>query len=599
MRPGFEAILSSTGELKLQVFSPQPCWVTFAREVATGTAAFFMGKLYYKQDLKTRFHCVGKQNFPSDAALILALFQQAGVEVLKQLEGEFVLVIFDGLKQRLLALRDAMGNYPLYWTLHQQTCRVSTNLQFLARQQPAAVNRDFLASFLMFPFAFVELATEQTALVGIQRLLPGNLLEFTSPQTVKKIWSWNWQEKINPLPNISQQEAGWQLRHIFQQAIQERLQNEKIAAHLSGGMDSSSIVCLAEKLLEEGNLITLSLVYRMQSLVGETAYIKMISDRCPHIAPHYLDGNAALDFQWFADAIPPHDEPYPGLFHLAMERALVEAASQLGVTAIFSGGGAESVVEGNRYYLADLACEGKWQLAWQLARQWARAKNESLWSIIAELGIAPLIPPLLRGGIPTLWRRGYGKWPKMSKFAIPSWINTDFARDFQLWGKARATMAQLSQYPVEEAFNQLGLQSAVGNWAAWYLAAPAGLRLSHPFLDSRVIAYCFSLPREWRTVPGAAKPLLQEAMAGILPEAIRTRRLKANFNEVYWRGLVQNLPALEEMVKKSAVRELDIFDQGKLIEAMGQHALGIGNVKNGSRITSSLAVIAWFDQLSV
>jgi asparagine synthase (glutamine-hydrolysing) len=187
----------------------------------------------------------------------------------------------------------------------------------------------------------------------------------------------------------------------------------------------------------------------------------------------------------------------------------------------------------------------------------------------------------------------------MTKFAIPPWISPDFARDCQLWCQARAIMSGLSQYPVEQAFNHLGLRSAVGNWPDWYLAAPLGIHISRPFLDSRVIAYCFSLPREVREVPGVSKPLLQEAMAGILPESIRTRRLKANFNEVYWRGLVQNLPDLEEMVRQSAIDDLGIFDKGKFIEAMRQHALGVGDIRSGSRITSSLAVIAWFDRLPI
>jgi asparagine synthase (glutamine-hydrolysing) len=362
-------------------------------------------------------------------------------------------------------------------------------------------------------------------------------------------------------------------------------------------MDSSSIVCIARDLLKEGKLITLSLVYRLPSLAGETDYIEMVVKQGGAIKPYYLDGDAALDFQWFADKIPEHDEPYPGLFHLAMEKVLVDVASQLGVTTIFSGGGAELTMEGNRYHLADLVRQGDWNEAIREARQWANVKNQSLWSVLYPFAIEPLIPPLLREGFPTLMRRGYGRWSKLGLFAIPPWVLPDFARKYEMWGKALATLRQLHRYPIEQSFNLLGLRTAIGNWASWYLAAPVGIRICQPFLDPRAIAYCLSLPRECREIPGVPKPLLQAAMRGILPEPIRTRRLKRSFNEVYWRGLAQNLPHLEDMVRQSRIDELEIFDKSQLIQVMRQHAIGVGDVRSGSRIGSSLAAIAWFDRI--
>ncbi|MGK7947720.1 MAG: asparagine synthase-related protein [Xenococcaceae cyanobacterium] len=335
----------------------------------------------------------------------------------------------------------------------------------------------------------------------------------------------------------------------------------------------------------------------MRSLAGETKYIQMVVDRGGAIEPYYLDGDAALDFQWFIDQIPEHDEPYPGLFHLAMEKVLVDLASQLGVTTIFTGGGSELITEGNRYHLADLIRQGHWNTALRTARQWSEAKNQSLWSILHQFGIEPLRPPLLRKGIPTFLRRGYGNWPKLDSFAIPPWVLPEFARKYEMRQKAGATIRQLNRYPVEQSFNLLGLRTASGNWASWYLAAPLGIRISQPFLDPRLITYCLSLPRELREIPGVPKPLLQEAMKGILPEPIRTRRFKRNFNEVYWKGLAQNLPNLEEMVRQSPIDELGIFNKSQLIRVMQQHAIGIGDVRSGSRISSSLALIAWFDQM--
>jgi asparagine synthase (glutamine-hydrolysing) len=96
---------------------------------------------------------------------------------------------------------------------------------------------------------------------------------------------------------------------------------------------------------------------------------------------------------------------------------------------------------------------------------------------------------------------------------------------------------------------------------------------------------------------GLAKPVLQTAMRGILPEPIRTRRWKRSFNEVYSAGLLHHLSRLEAMVRGSRIGELDIFDRERLVQAMRQHAFGIGSVLAGGRLHSALALIAWVDHL--
>ncbi|MEM9271822.1 MAG: asparagine synthase-related protein [Cyanobacteria bacterium P01_F01_bin.143] len=599
MRIGFEVILETDKNTVFNIFPSQQSsknsLLTFAQDDTTAIATVLMGRIYYKNDLKTHFPEAFEQYLTSDAALVLAIFRDYGLQGLEKLEGEFSLVIFDPNKQKLIALRDPLGNYPLYWKSDGKILRVSTSLKLLAKENQ--VNQDFLGSFLMFSYAFVELATEQTAFKGIQRILPGNLIALDSQGNIEKIWSWNWLQQIQPIKNISLPEAGSKFTHLFRQGIIERSKQGKIASHLSGGMDSSSVVCLARDLLSSEKLTTLSLVYQIRSLVGETDYIQMVIDQGGMIDPHYVDGDAAGDFQWFDEPMLEHDEPYPGLFHLAMEKVLVDLASQLGVSTIFTGGGSELITEGNRYHLADLIRQGDLNQALQSARQWSQAQNQSLWSILYQLGIEPLLPLILREGIATTLRNGYGKWPKLGLFEIPPWVLPDFAKKYQLRDKAAATIEKSSQSPIEQSFNLLGLSASAGNWASWYLAAPLGIHISDPFLDRRLITFCLGLPRELREVPGVPKPLLQEAMKGILPEPIRTRKFKRNFNEVYWKGLAKNLPYLEDMVRRSSIDELGIFDKSQLIQVMRQHAIGIGDIRSGSKISSSLSLIAWFDQI--
>ena len=138
MRTGFEVILGASGKAKFHLFSPnqypKESLVTFAQHSTTGIGAVLMGRLYYQDDLKAHFSQAFEQNFASDAALVLAIFEHYGAKGLEKLEGEFALVVFDPEKQCLLALRDPLGNYPLYWVDDRKTLRVSTNLRLLAHQ---------------------------------------------------------------------------------------------------------------------------------------------------------------------------------------------------------------------------------------------------------------------------------------------------------------------------------------------------------------------------------------------------------------------------------------------------------------------------------
>jgi len=135
------------------------------------------------------------------------------------------------------------------------------------------------------------------------------------------------------------------------------------------------------------------------------------------------------------------------------------------------------------------------------------------------------------------------------------------------------------------------------DWTSWYLAAPRGIHTSHPFCDPRLTAFCLGLARDVRQRPGVVKPLLVSAMKGVLPDPIASRRVKQGFNDVYWEGLARSLPKLEEMVRGARIRDLGLFDERSLIRAMRQHAVGIGTLMAGSRINSSLALIAWYDRI--
>jgi hypothetical protein len=175
-------------------------------------------------------------------------------------------------------------------------------------------------------------------------------------------------------------------------------------------------------------------------------------------------------------------------------------------------------------------------------------------------------------------------------------VRPSFAHAHDLWAKGLDGLRRMARPQLERSAMLFPLQTTGGDWISWYLAGPRGMAVSHPYSDPRLIAFALALPRDLKEAPDATKPLLQTAMRGALPEPICTRRWKRSFNEVYWAGLLRNLPRLEAMVRRSRIKELGVFDTDHLLRVLRQHALGIGDARAGGRIAASLALIAWFDQ---
>src|SRR5205814_2185943 len=100
---------------------------------------------------------------------------------------------------------------------------------------------------------------------------------------VRQRWRWDWQAGNRDSSRLTLEQAGEEFNRLFREGIRQRMRNGAIAAHLSGGMDSSAVVCAARDLVDAGTVPgtvrTLSLAYQTPSLAGETDYINMVVDQ--------------------------------------------------------------------------------------------------------------------------------------------------------------------------------------------------------------------------------------------------------------------------------------------------------------------------------
>jgi asparagine synthase (glutamine-hydrolysing) len=559
----------------------------------------FLGRLYYQGDLAARL----KQRPANaiDAALVLAAYRQLGSKALECLEGDFAILVWDRTRNTLLATRDPLGGFPLYWMQRGTAIAVSTDLRVLLDRLPTrAINRDYLAEFLMLPGCGTqELYYEACAYQGIQRILPGTLLAVDVAKGAAQVsrW-WDWSGKIEEPSSPKLADVAERYRQLLGEAVRQRCRG-RTAAHLSGGMDSTAVAILAARALRQSGsadaLHALSLVYeKLPVLSRETTYVECAL-REPGMVPHRIMADDILDFDGFKEDTF-QDEPSLALWHSTMNQVTTDRAVDLGVQTLMTGFGADELVNLAPHYLHELIRKGRWLRAWRESSRWGQAYSTSRWRFLGPYGFSYLVPSWLRPGLGHWWRGGYASWQNQREFTIGPWVLKRFAQRHGLRQRAvdRLRRTYRGCRPVALSFALEMLDLSIGDVIRWVLGVPRGLLTTHPYHDPRLIRFGLGIQKCCWPEPGKQKPILAEAMRDVLPEEIRTRKGKSHFNEVFFIGLSRNLPMLERLVDIAPVDDLELLDKPTLLNCLRQAALGIGHSAQGvDRLNLTLCLLKW------
>lgn len=600
MRIGFTVVHQATGT-EVQISEPEKNdhspLVTYSR--AGDSFALFMGYLYYRHERLAKLVSCCPPDLLSEcqennAVLALTAYRYLGIDSLEQLEGDFALVIWDAETTQLIGLRDPLGGYPLFWTRHEDTIAFSTSIRPLYALKPGCqLNEEYLAEFVMQQIPRDESANEHCVYTGLRRVLPGGMvIARTADGQIerRRYWDWLKQSKDPGTSNVG--EIAEQYRALLRAAIQERMRGCSTLAHLSGGMDSTSVALLARDLVASGTghtpLHTVSLVHeRLPLLAQERPYIESALQDETALVAHRLPADDILDFDIFADP-PLHDEPITVLAHLTPNRSFVSLASKIGARTILTGHGSDEIHLLLPYYLADWLRQCRFVKVWKEVTRQANARNNSPWNILSTFGLKPLA---------SAWTAGT-RWAQSSRdqdadWSVPSWIQPDFARRHALQKRAIENARHMYRLCPQTNLSVVlsGIMARAGNIPCWSLAAPLGITIAHPFLDTRLLSFGIGMQTRVLPDPGKAKPVLSEAMRGMLPDAIRHRRHTGHFNEVYYLGLARNMPRLEALIHQAPLE--DMIDKKRMIEHLREGSLAGMPARQLQHLNYMLALLKW------
>jgi asparagine synthase (glutamine-hydrolysing) len=279
------------------------------------------------------------------------------------------------------------------------------------------------------------------------------------------------------------------------------------------------------------------------------------------------------------------------------EMARVEAARRAGVDSVLTGQGADELLDMGPYHLTDLLRRGRLLRAWREASRAAGAENCGVWPLLYPFGVRNLLPMCARDGLGPLLRGGRSDWLHMGDFTLPPWVRPDYARRHRLRERAmeRARRHHRAGRPTVLSVALAKIASRTGDLGRWYVSAPHGILVEHPFLDPRLL--CFMLGVHAKVAPqprGTPKPILVEAVKGLLPDAIRLRNKAGFFNEPYFRGVARHAAGLERLVDSDSLPGPHWLDPSALLACLRQSALGIGNDRiQMDRLNVTLSWLRW------
>ncbi len=522
----------------------------------------------------------------TDAALILRAYEKWGEDCPAKLLGDFAFAIWDGREHRFFCARDHFGVKPFYYYHRSGSAFVfGSEIKALLciPEVPRRLNETRVAEYLV-PMLEDEAITFYQE---IFRLPPGHSMTLSAEKvSVRPYW---FLDPSRELRLRSDEEYAEAFRELFTEAVRCRLRSAfPVGSLLSGGLDSSSIVCVARKLLPaHGNtqLHTFSAIYDEVQECDERPFIKAVLAQ-NGLKPHYVHADRLSPLTDLDRVFYHQDEPFwvPNLF--MFWGGLYSTAHGQGVRVLLDGMDGDTTVSHGLAYLEELARSGRWvALAKEVTRLGQRF-NRAPWWFLWRYILNPLIPEPIRKA----WRSWDGG-------AV---MNREFARHVGLPDRAqmlRRHMPRRARISREGHWREL--TSGLNAYALEVLdkaASAFSIEPRYPFFDKRLAEFCLALPPEQKLYQGWNRVVMRRAMEKILPEEVRWRGGKADLSPNFTRGLLAfERGILEDVILRNPQVILPYVDTSQLREAYKRYLAGTG-YKDALTIWKTVTLALWLRQ---
>ncbi len=484
----------------------------------------------------------------TDTTLLLHAYKKWGRDFVKKIFGDFTFAIWDKITKQLFCGRDQVGVKPLFYYFQDGRFVFSTELRSIIRL-PFVETRMDNRYFRNRAIAICD-DPGNSGWTNIKRVQPATTLLLSSGVVQTKIY---WQPRYKRNKHYkTEEDSAAAVRLLLEKIIADHTRViGTVGASLSGGLDSSSITCLAAKKLQtEGkNLVSASSVYTPgysnPGYPDETEYIQAVLEQEKNIMPTFVHHGDHSFIKTLSEKFRRNYATVNAFYYV--DEALYNKFKEQSVKRVLSGYlGDLTVTNSSINPFAMMLGSGRVKALWQLASKYNKQDNQPLAAFLKYSIFTEFTPKWFQDG----WNnrknretvsRDVGLLPlrllPAEKKSLQQKVDTTFRFP------NRGTQNMVNQVWPKDVY----LFDEEEDCAASHHQ----LEVTYPLCDRRLIELLLQIPVEHFYAGGIKRGLIRKAMAGILPEKVRTRKTKGSYS-----------PGYTKLIQKEIVQIVEIFNTG-------------------------------------
>lgn len=535
----------------------------------------FDGIMYNYRDVRQELLKTGYKFITnSDAETVLAAYSEWGDKCFERFVGMWAIAIYDHSNKEIILSRDRYGIKPLYYYFSPSGdfYFASEIKQFtVLKEWNAQMNPTRVCDYLIHSFTD---HTDETMFLDVFQLPAGSRFKSKINNIHKnkkgRINHYRWYQPVREVFLGSFVDAATEFRELFERAISEHLfTTVPVGTALSGGLDSSSIVCEVNNIIRKrkrNNKQKTFSVYSEYESYSEKKWmdivIKFVDSEASFI---YSDLDELFEITptvlWF------QDEPYQSQSAF-LGFKLFQNVNSNNVKVLLNGQGADEYLGGyGQFTVARYADMIRYMRFSELISE---LKNTGDFNFLSMTRVfSGVTYHMLPDNIKRTLTMLKSSSDNVRKIIDVKRLNIFFAHPFDQIPVSYKTVPDISRHLV--------FYSTLPKYLHWEdrNSMANSVEARTPFLDHRLVEFAYNLPDDFLEKDGVNKRIMREAFDSLIPEQIKNRKDKMGFTtpEEMWvrkekptlfrKKLEEAIELTDGIVKPGALDYFDAVVNGK------------------------------------
>lgn len=527
----------------------------------------FNGEIYNYVELRGELEGLGHRFKSSgDTEVLLAAYCQWGADCVEKLNGMWAFVLYDRKRNLLFGSRDRFGIKPLYRYSDGRYTLLASEIKSIRASGVYHGGTNWqIASRYLVEGRLDE--TPETFYSGVTQIPPGYCFELTLDGGYKQWPFWS----LENLPPSNVRDPAASFAELFEDAVRLHMRSDvPVGVHLSGGLDSTSIICASARLRSaQGATEPLLAFSYITPEFDESRYIR---DTIEQTAATLVKLNTTPVRLWdtLREVLGFQDEPMHTMTPL-VGYELMRLTAGTGVKVILNGQGADETLAGYSSYFREcwrtLLQQGRFGSAWDEMGKYVAAHGGSQKSLFVDQLRYVVQAWMTRIGP----YRKLRMWRRLQANNASGWFKPELLSHHVLDEEKPITLDLNRQLAYSVYHDPLPLYLRIEDRNSMAHSIEARL----PFLDYRLVSFAFGLPENWRIRGPWNKFVLREAMRNRIPESVRARIDKMGFPVPGRSWFADTLaePVLDTITSRAA-RERGIYNTETIVKDIDRHRRG-------------------------